>query len=126
VSRSGNNAWQAFGNSPPSLRSGGGYGGSGLQFAILDGTPLSSSFIGAGGSAGGGGPGGGQYPLGVNVPGHAGQARGAGGFGEPVPPGQWNADAGRQNTGGGGGGGKSPYQANTGGSGVVVVRYPFF
>ena len=130
---SGSNAWQSFGNSPPALRSGGGYGGAGVSSSsfgqtgtFLSGTPLSSSFIGAGGSAGGGGPGGGQYPLGVSVPGDAGQARGSGGFGEPASPGEWNADAGRKNTGGGGGGGKSPYQANTGGAGVVVIRYPFF
>jgi hypothetical protein len=129
----GNNAWQSGGNSPPSNRSGGGYGGAGVSTSsfgqtgtFLSGTPLSSSYIGAGGSAGGAGPGGGQYPLGVSVPGDAGQARGSGGFGETTTPGEWNADAGRKNTGGGGGGGKSPYQANTGGAGVVVIRYPFF
>jgi hypothetical protein len=126
----GQNAWLGLGNSPPSLRSGGGFGGSGYPASslggILSSTPLSGSFISAGGSGGGqgpGGPNGGGQGRGQVGPG--GQAWGAGGF-FPGTPGEWNGGAGATNTGGGSGGGKSPYQANTGGSGVVVVRYPFF
>jgi hypothetical protein len=123
----GQNAWLSLGNSPPSLRSGGGYGGSGTQFSMLAGTPLSGSFISAGGSGGGQGPGGPNFygPIGAGQVGPGGQAWGAGGF-FPGTPGEWNGGAGATNRGGGGGGGKSPYQANTGGSGSVVIRYPFF
>ena len=126
----GQNSWLSLGNSPPSLRSGGGYGGSGSQYPMLSGTPLSSSYIGAGGSGGSQGPGGPTFygPIGPGQVGPGGQAWGAGGFGDPSPPGQWNAGAGATNTGGGSGGGH-PYGtnlANVGGSGVVVIRYPFF
>lgn len=126
----GQNAWLSMGNSPTLLRSGGGYGGSGSQYPMLSGTPLSSSYIGAGGSGGSQGPGGPTFygPIGPGQVGPGGQAWGAGGFGDPSPPGQWNAGAGATNTGGGSGGGH-PYGtnlANVGGSGVVVIRYPFF
>ena len=123
---SGQPGWFNSNNSPES-KAGSGYGGSGAQQPMLGGTSLSGSYISAGGSGGGQGPGGPSPggPIGAGQVGPGGQAWGSGGFGAPSP-GQWNGGAGATNTGGGSGGGKSPYQANTGGSGVVVVRYPFF
>jgi len=123
---SGQPGWYNSNNSPES-KAGSGYGGSGQQQPMLNGTSLASSYISAGGSGGGQGPGGPSPggPIGAGQVGPGGQAWGSGGFGAPSP-GQWNGGAGATNTGGGSGGGKSPYQANTGGSGVVVVRYPFF
>lgn len=81
--------------------------------------PVSNVRYFAGGGAGGSG-----YPGGAN-PGGTG---GAGGGGNGGPTGASNqGDAGTANTGGGAGGckGNPTYNAVTGGSGIVLIRYKF-
>jgi hypothetical protein len=83
-------------------------------------------FAGGGGGGGRSGPVGGPTDAGLG--GAGGGGRGAYGFPSPIGVG---ANAGNVNTGGGGGGGiagpegESPVASRSGGSGIVIIRYPY-
>ena len=80
--------------------------------------------------AGGGGGGFADRPGSNMVPGPGGAGGGGGGAGRPGAPQSGPGTNGTTNTGGGGGGGSYPsyytiYPGRTGGSGIVIVRYPY-
>ena len=124
----GGGAGAAGGNGPNPVTTGGAGGiGSYVADGFLGPTapsygtpgPVSNVRYFAGGGGGGAG-----YP-GAAVPGGPG---GAGGGGDGGPTGPSNqGDAGTANTGGGAGGckGNPTYNAQTGGSGIVLIRYRF-
>jgi len=113
VGGGGGGAGAAGSNGPP------GAGGNGQQFTEFTGNligvpalqPLSGYFAGGGGGRGdanyGGSP--------ANAPG------GAGGGGQANRP---TGNPGVANSGGGGGGSSDPGPGGSGGSGIVVIRYP--
>ena len=101
---------------------GGGAGGAGTSHTVNDygragGTGLSSSITGSAVTRGGGGGSGGYWSGGAG-------GSGGGGSGGRVSP-QAAATSGTANTGGGGGGTPWTTAVQSGGSGVVIIRYKF-
>jgi len=112
------------------LPGGGGVGGTGAGTLIHPNSPTPVGTPGPTPSlryfAGGGG-GGSGYEPGTGSPGPGG-AGGSGGGGAGGAGGSAGGIAGGTNTGGGAGGGKYPSNActgNTGGSGIVIIRYKY-